>query len=536
MRSRNFHKLALLTICLLLLHIRLAQATTIDPLIWEQMVLDSEFVGIVECESAGGIVARYRVIESWKGMPVGTRFNLRIATNYWGPQFPLTLVDERYLITAYKSQPPTRMISTTSGSPVPLWWRNIPAEYHLPLWQGRVRLPLIEAKDPLGSLGSEHPDLNSFKKAVDELLSLKPEAREVRLLQALAKKYIFSGLDRAEQPREHKEAYERLKLARPRILKASSAHEIASELLSIGRSYPEYLRYGIGSVFSQGGGAVTLQLLKSESYKNTIWDEQHHQDILADIAQRLGLSPAQKRISEVEEPKKPPTEQQLSQMRIILTAGPPTKGFGEAFELLTRFDPGTVAEYLIKWTNPQKNWSDTDYGYVIGSYFASRCGKDREIHLQKLLSAQDPFIRVAGAVYLTFENRTWGMKKLDELMRLTGDPGVWAALNLARYGQKAAVLRGLEVFATSGQPGHMSGVAHENLQLRLTILLSNSAAASDLPQPSPPHEPGYDADADTRKKYQDSLYRYYVEWWQANQSKIQLSDPWLKLLEQQKVD
>jgi hypothetical protein len=43
-----------------------AAATTIDPLLFEELVLGADFVGIVECDQAGGIVARYRVIESWK--------------------------------------------------------------------------------------------------------------------------------------------------------------------------------------------------------------------------------------------------------------------------------------------------------------------------------------------------------------------------------------------------------------------------------------------------------------------------------------
>ena len=144
-----------------------ARATTIDPLIWEQLVLDAGFVGIVECETAGGIVAGYRVVESWKGVPVGTRFKMRMAINYWGPQFPVTLVGERYLVTAFSADAPTRIMSYTSGSPVPLWWRDIPAEYNLPLWQGRVRLPLRAGERPLGELGSEHADVASFKKAVD---------------------------------------------------------------------------------------------------------------------------------------------------------------------------------------------------------------------------------------------------------------------------------------------------------------------------------------------------------------------------------
>jgi hypothetical protein len=521
MRFRNYPRIALFTILLLLLQNRSAQATTIDPLLWEQMVLDSEFIGIAECETAGGIVASYRVIESWKGISAGTRFNLRVAANYWGPQFPVTFVGERYLITAYESQDQTtRLVSMALGNPVPLWWRNIPADYHLPLWQGRVRLPLTEAKRPLDPLGSEHPDLSSFKKAVNELLSLSPEEQEVRLLQALARKYLSHSGNQDQK----------------KIQELSSVREIVTELISIGRSRPEDARYAIGTTLSQGGGAVTLQLLKSKPAENALWENKDYQRIIADIERRLGSISVQERTPEAGEREQPPTEQQLSQMRAALTSGTNSNRFDEAFELLTRHDPGPVADYLVKWKNPQKEWWDTDYGYVIGSYFAWRCGKDREAHLSKLLHAQDPFIRVAGAVYLTFENPALGRARLEELMRLPGDPGVWAALNLARRGHKAAVPRAFEIFSVSGLRGGMSGVPHENLQLRLMTLLSNSAAASNLPQPSPPDQPGHDTGIGGWKRYQKRLHRYYAEWWQANESKIQLDDPWLELLVQQKID
>ena len=102
-------------------------------------MLGADFVGIVECEQAGGIVAAYKVVESWKGPKPGTRFAIRVAVNYWEPQFPITLCGERYYVTAYK-EAPFRVMSTTSGGPVPLWWRNIPAEYSLPLFQGRKLL------------------------------------------------------------------------------------------------------------------------------------------------------------------------------------------------------------------------------------------------------------------------------------------------------------------------------------------------------------------------------------------------------------
>jgi hypothetical protein len=96
-----------------------ASATTIDPLLFEELVLGADFVGIVECEQAGGIVASYTVVESWKGPKPGTRITIRVAVNFWEPQVPIALCGERYFVTAYK-EASFRMTSTTSGGPVPL--------------------------------------------------------------------------------------------------------------------------------------------------------------------------------------------------------------------------------------------------------------------------------------------------------------------------------------------------------------------------------------------------------------------------------
>src|SRR5437016_6904174 len=149
-------------------------ATTIVPLSWKELVYNSDFIGVVQCVTAGGIVAEYQVVESWKGPPQGTRLRIRTAVNYWEPQFPIALVGEKFLVTAFKAHDPTILTSTSSGGPVPLWWRQIPADYSLPLFQGSARLPLRGSNRPLGSLGSERTDIGSFKKDAKEFLALSP--------------------------------------------------------------------------------------------------------------------------------------------------------------------------------------------------------------------------------------------------------------------------------------------------------------------------------------------------------------------------
>lgn len=122
-------------------------ATTIDPLTWEELVTGADILAVVECETAGGIVAKYEVIDSWKGPETGQDVLIRTAVNAWDPQFPIALCGGRYLVAAYK-RPPSTMMSTTGYGPVPLWLRKIPADYETPLSQGVSRLPLTGQPTP----------------------------------------------------------------------------------------------------------------------------------------------------------------------------------------------------------------------------------------------------------------------------------------------------------------------------------------------------------------------------------------------------
>lgn len=531
-RTRIYLSLSLLVVTIFL-GTHSLKATTIDPLIWQQMVAEAEFVGVVECIQAGGIVARYRVIESWKGPKVGTEFNVRTAINYWGPQFPVSFAGERFVMTGYKDNVPSTMMSTTSGGPVPLWWRRIEAEYRLPLWQGAAKLPLSSNDEPLGSLGSKHKDVASFKKAVEEFLSLTKPDQETALLKAIMDKYMFGPLKspRAESlTPEQKKQGESL---RNEFMSLGSAREIVLKLLTSPVDREGW--HPAITILGQGGGEITLDTLEKNSERATnVMGKEGLDRLLSQLSYRLKKTPP--KIVDIAT-KGEPSQNMLDKHRKAFALGPDSREFGEAFETLTEYDPAVVALYLTNWVNENKNWQDTDAGYPMGSYFALRCGRDREANLRKLLEAKDPFIRVAGAVYLVFENRELGIASLSELMKLPGDPGVWAALNLASRGNKEAVERAIEVLRTSGQRGHMSGVPHENLQLRLLILLSNSATASKLEQPRPTQiEPKYDASEADYNRYVESVYRYYSEWWRTNKDKITLSDPWLATLEKQKID
>jgi len=120
----------------------------------------------------------------------------------------------------------------------------------------------------------------------------------------------------------------------------------------------------------------------------------------------------------------------------------------------------------------------------MGSFFAWRCTGDRPLYLRMLATrAKDPFVRVAGATYLCFEDEQEGLRARAGLMELPGDPGVWAALGLARRGNRSAMPRALEVFRPAPDPP-IAHSMHRNLQARLLVLLSNSASKErGAPQP-----------------------------------------------------
>ena len=100
--------------------------------------------------------------------------------------------------------------------------------------------------------------------------------------------------------------------------------------------------------------------------------------------------------------------------------------------------------------------------------------------------------------------------------------------SLARRGHKDAVARGLEVFrelapADRQSPGSMESVPHRNLQKRVLVLLSNSARAGGAPQPAPPGQA-------------PSSFDSLVTWCKKHGDKLVLRDPWLGILEKQKID
>ncbi len=500
-------------------------ATTIDPLTWEQLVLGSDFVGIVECTTAGGIVAHYKVIESWKNQaeyPKGKTLAIETAVNYWEPQFPIALVGNRFLVTAYRASPPATMMSTTSGGGVPLWWRNTPADLLLPLFQGRVPYPEQSTR----FFDSPYKSLQKFRDAAHALLTADESSRELILLRALTYKYLFTSFGRP-LPNLDKEKVNLKQL----VDEAKSPATIASALMQL-KHKARSDRWIVVNILSQAGGTATLEALSQDD--SSTLDKKTKQLIIDRIKPSPSPESDQPTVDEPRRPEKVKVvvAEDLEPWRSQLALGPKQRGFWVAFENLTQHDPEPVATWLKGWTNPKQSWRDADLGHVLGSWFGWKCGADRTKHLSTLAdSARDDYVRVAAAVYLCFEDEQAGIQRLRKLTKLQGDPGVWAALTLARRGHKDAMPRALQVFESSGR-SNMEGVPHGNLQKRLLVLLSNSCSASGIAMP--------DFDLNSKAKKDPLFDRNNLtdaqQWWPKHQDRIKLTDPWLPLLAKQRVD
>ncbi|MGH7681353.1 MAG: hypothetical protein ACRENN_05135 [Candidatus Eiseniibacteriota bacterium] len=209
--------------------------------------------------------------------------------------------------------------------------------------------------------------------------------------------------------------------------------------------------------------------------------------------------------------------------------GPYGRAFLGAFETLAKYDPEPIVEFFeTQVTPPATSWSGPT-AYTLSSYFGWRCGRDRSSMFRRLLRAREPVVRVAGAVYLAYEDSVQGLEALRETTRLEGFPGFWARIVLASRGDADVIERALEVFSLSptGNDGHHNAA----LQARLLVLLSNSARASGLEQP-PTNYALFRPDDRGHEKAMKALRK----WWERAAPRIHLKDPWLDQLANQKVD
>jgi len=365
--------------------------------------------------------------------------------------------------------------------------------------------------------GGHLGDLDTFRLDVLSLLALPDEAREATVLQALVRWHITDN--RGQSTFVPDSAQVAMLEIRSNTLRPDSIAAAIVDFVAYGRpgsSGPASL------VLHMGGGPRTLAYLSSIQMAARGWSGSTLPSVIDGIRRRLRLDPPED-FNPIAVPPRP-TSAALDSMRSLLRDPSMAakdhripRASRTAFETLSVYDPEFVASYLKEW-EPRQDSRWENEGYGLGSFFAWRCGRDRASNLRRLLRAKDPYVRVAAAIYLSFENEKEGVRALREAMNLPGDPGAWAALNLARRGDKKAAARALDSFLVL--PGPMFyDVPHRNLQKRLLVLFSNSAATSGVRQPEPWR---YVEDESAQIRLHEDL----VRWWNANASDLVLEDPW----------
>jgi hypothetical protein len=528
MATRPLTSAATVAIVLLFSVARPVQATIIDLILFEQLVLTADVVAIVECDTAGGIVARYKVIESFKGPEVGSLVLIKEPSDFWSPRhFPPTLCGKRFLVTAFKA-PPSNLISTTSGGPVPLWWRQFPIDFRTPLYQGWTALPHDFQKDK---------ECQALLRYTKVFLAMKSAEQEFVLLRAAVDRYFlrlrdaFPVLDVAEnKPKDAATAA----LAK-KFDGFKTVGEILDELISQdGRNKKEEEQESCTyRVMLHGGMAATKAYLEKVPADKLPFGKDRLVDVREEIEARL-KSPDAKRLAPRDDTgiSRNPTDAQLQEWRQALLGQRDSAKWGVAFVNLTHHSPEVVVEYLRQWTEASdgKRRGDPDPGYGLGSYFGWRCVKDRAKNLAALADAKDPWIRVAAAVYLCFDAKDAAVAALKRLTAVEGPPGAWAALTLVRRGDKEAVTRALDLIPTKKQLENTDTIlkdrkdrTRQTLADHLLTVLSNAAQAGNAPQIEFPVERAL-------------AFEDVDRWWQQIRDRAVLGDPWMGILEKQKID
>jgi hypothetical protein len=226
------------------------------------------------------------------------------------------------------------------------------------------------------------------RKAAQALLALTLPEQETALLKSAIDRDLLSTKWQAGE-RDQAKSEE----LRKQILTLTGADALVGELLRLAKTAPAKWAIRTRIVLEKAGGTMALARLTKLPADQSPWEKGELDEVIKAIQQRCGVSDAKQPASlRAAQEDKPPEEAELVKLRRTFACGPESQGYGEAFDVLIRHDPGPVADYLVAWKNPSKTARDADAGYVFGSYFAWRCGKERRKHLSTLLQAKDPYV------------------------------------------------------------------------------------------------------------------------------------------------
>ena len=263
---RNPHILLVaIGLCFLFAGVPRASALKVKRATWEQFVQSAAFMGVVECEENGFNVVKCRVLESWKGPKPGAKLTIKVWVWAAAGEFFQGIKGQRYLVAAFVEPPGSK------AKVAPVAW-----EYFTPYYQGIDRLNENNL-GPFPGLGSPHPNLRTFKKAVLELLAITPEELELKILKTMADQNVRSFFWDAKT--RTLDLGEDVQVIQQRYRDAKTIAEFMKELVPL-KDCEKFGSEGAGraalSIIVREGWESTLEVLKSlppfQSYQNLSGD------------------------------------------------------------------------------------------------------------------------------------------------------------------------------------------------------------------------------------------------------------------------
>lgn len=512
-----------------------AMATSYIPQPWQIRALQADFIGVVECEMSGGLVAQFKVIEVWKSQEDTSSMRISLHRDYYGPQFPLVFSGDRFLVFAQKIDDDQQYVDFDIRLfTLPIWLRNQQADYRVSMG---CKWRITDEDRPI--FNSDSTTLEEFKLEMNAFLASPIEEQMLPIRKFNVKMFLPRKPPTTKEMDEatlYSDAYNQneLYLLHQRIDNTQSTAEIIDELIALdingGRSHD--LLFRVFEWYSYSKASYLLPMLKQADTSSSPLTQKMIEKVIISIEKKKAQP------EEIHEPWKPKklasSASAMEKYRKDFTGIYQDGEQADAFEMLSKLDPDIVSGMLCRYplktdsNTPAEKDNDRAGGYRLATAFAYYCKADRKGQFQKLFKeAKDPYVQTVGAVYLSFEDPESGMKALRHCATFSGDPGAWAALNLVRRGDKNSMLRALELFSGPYDTVTKHGMPHNNLRKRLAVLLSNSCKASKIPFPKAIQWDVWNIEVD---------YPQLVIWWGKNHDQITLYDPWFEELAAQKID
>jgi hypothetical protein len=452
---------------------------------------EADFFGVLECETSGVLIGRYRVIDSFRGATVGTLLSVsQDATDLlW--EGTSHLVGQRFFAALKHVKTPVP--PDPYGVISPIEFRGLPANY--------IFLAEWPIREHYEFMGESIVDTASFSDKLRSFLGLSPEKRRLELIE----RALNCHFSPSPTPDE-------LCSEQARWTTSAEAVDFFIKLLSrseYSNSFLEKIAVEVDAkkVLDQvSSSQVTFRVpLLLESLK---FRANQRIAALSEDVNRRAISHMSTNC--------------IREMHLIAA----NTGSSASLRLPLVNRDMVVDDLKVL---PNDHSRETSHAaYLYGSFVAAGCKQECPALFFSWLNVPNDWVRVVGAVYLAVWHDPRGVEALQKLALTTDRPGLLASLALARRGDRVAMDRVVQAL------GALDWINGEDVSYRLVdgafqaeakALLLNSAFAS-----------GIKIDPTLTSGSERLVSEKLKNFWKQHREVLRLRDPWLSELEARHVD